>query len=349
MPDFTILKFKNFKGGLHLARGITNAYDKSLDTLHSDTLKSAIFSTALSVFGEDAIDRSFFDQFLISSAFPFFASGQQQEEQLYFFPKPELIKLPLAVDGNLANKEKTLKKVRYIEKSLFEALLQGENAGTLTEENFVGPFVSHPNKPLRSILARENCTAILQSEPYQHVNIARDQGSDSTPYFVDKIYFHPKAGLYIILQTSNDTVKGQVIAALRLMAESGIGTNRNTGYGHFELEVEEMSLTLPEKGTHQLNLSLYWPEKTEIESHLQESYYGLTKRGGYISSPANDQHLTLRKRSVYMFTEGSIFPFLPGRKGKIADLRPDFDLLKHPIWRDGQPIFVPINLSTHES
>lgn len=353
MPEFTVIKLKNFKGGLHLARGLTNAYDKTLEQLHSDTLKSAIFVCALQLYGAKLIDKSFLSKFRISSAFPFYSS-KEQDKTFYFFPKPEVIKLPFQINGSDSGYEKELKKVRFIEKGLFQELLNGisiNNPVTLKRENIQDSFATGQDIDLRKILARENCDAITKSEPYQHVHIPRDFGSDSKPYYVDKIYFHENAGLFFLLEASGE-VKKQVMSAIKLLADNGIGTDRNIGNGQFEYNEEAMSLDTPDENTakYQLNLSLYCPEKDEIQDDITKSFYGLTKRGGYISSPEKPEHQTIRKRSIYMFTEGSIFPKSNSsqRKGKIVDLKPSYDTLNHPIWRDGQPIFVPFNYPDNE-
>lgn len=350
MPDYTVIKLKNFKGGLHLARGLTNAYDKTLETLHSDTLKSAIFVCALQLYGPEQIDKSFLEKFRISSAFPFYHSPTV-ERTLYFFPKPEMVRLPFDSIDDDAGKEKKLKKIRFIEQGLFQELLRNPiSTIELEKGNFYGSFVASNGIDLTDILTKENCEAITKTEPYQHVQIPRDYGSDSIPYYVDKIYFHQNAGLYFLTDASGE-VKDQVIAAMKLLADNGIGTDRNTGNGQFEWGEDRMVLEAPEDGkaSYQLNLSLYCPEKEEIKDDIMQSFYGLIKRGGYISSPGMSEHQTIRKRSVYMFTEGSLFPYREGRKGKIEDLKPSFATLDHPIWRDGQPIFIPFNYPNHES
>jgi len=350
MPKYTVIQLKNFKGGLHLARGLTNSYDKSLDTLHSDTLKSAIFVSALNLYGGEKISEQFFKQFKISSAFPFFFS-RSEGRPIYFFPRPETVKLPIQIEGGNDGQEKNLKKIRYIETELFKQILSGVKDIKLTDENIAGSYVSGSALKLRSLLEKENCEAIIRSEPYQHVHLPRDFGQDSEPYFVDKLYFHEQAGLFFLLDTEGlPEVEHQVLSAMKLLADSGIGTDRNTGNGHFEIEIDEIELDVPNTESYQMSLSLYWPTQKEIETCASKSFYGLTKRGGYISSPANVEHLTIRKRSVYMFTEGSIFPYQAARRGRLGDLHPlDFDPLQHPIWRDGQPIFLPINLESHDS
>ena len=121
MPDYTVVKLQHFKSGLHLARGLTNAYDRTHDTLHSDKLKSAIFVSALQLFGKGEINESFFHAFTISSAFPFYYSPSANKT-FYFFPKPET---PIPFVAEAEGLGKKLKRIRYIEKGLFERLLTG--------------------------------------------------------------------------------------------------------------------------------------------------------------------------------------------------------------------------------
>jgi CRISPR-associated protein Csm4 len=191
---------------------------------------------------------------------------------------------------------------------------------------------------------------LIKSETYQHVAIPRNYGSDSTPYYVDKMYFEKDAGLYFLLEITdkndNETLH-KVKAALKLLADSGMGTDRNTGNGQFDIAYDELILDKIDKkeATHDLSLSLYCPEKEEIQGTITDSYYELIKRGGYISSPQSEAHLTIRKRSIHFFTAGSVFPKKEDRKGKLVNLRPKkVNDLEHPIWRDGRAIFIPIKL-----
>ncbi|MCB9356545.1 MAG: type III-A CRISPR-associated RAMP protein Csm4, partial [Lewinellaceae bacterium] len=60
----------------------------------------------------------------------------------------------------------------------------------------------------------------------------------------------------------------------------------------------------------------------------------------YVASPEDDQYTTLRKKTVSMFVEGSVFqigevPML----GKLHDLKP-LAMNGHPVWRDGRGIFL---------
>lgn len=362
MPsEYKLIQFKKFKGGLHLARGLTNSYDKSLKQLHSDTLKSAIFANALQLYpelGEAGADNKFLkgkiflESFSLSSAFPFYESPSPKKTY-YFFPKPHLVKLPFEDDGSNPRLAKDLKKVRYIEKGLFEKLLNRNDTANFKfeQDSLKSAFIGDNDLKFKKVLEADQCDKIISTDTYQHVAISRDYGTDSMPYYVDKIYFHHNAGLFFLVEVADDEVWKKVKAALRLIADSGMGTDRNGGNGHFELDTKQsITFDLPQKANFQLSLSLYCPKEEEV-TDIMDSYFEITKRGGYISSPAQDKHRSLRKRSIYMFTEGSLFPKMKTgkRTGKIVNLSPDCNLpqalkIGHPIWRDGRAIFLPMRL-----
>ena len=346
MPDFTVIHLKSFKGGLHLARGLSNAYDKSLEQLHSDTLKAAIFSCAIQLYGQEQIDEGFLDSFRLSSAFPFYHSPTEGRT-FYFFPKPELSRLPFNIEGKSQGAEKMLKKARFIEQGLFQRLANGERQFKLRKENFKDGFITDNEIDFSGLLKKDDCRAITESEPCQQAHIPRDIGADTVPYYVDKIFFHKNAGLFFLLDAAGEA-KAKVMAAIKLLADSGIGTDRNTGNGQFNYCERQLSLVCPPSGNYQMNLSLYCPLREEIEQSIDNSYYQLVKRGGYISNPSIPLPRPIRKRSVYMFAEGSLFPYQEGRRGKVVDLKPNHPHLHHPVWRDGQPIFIPFNYKPDE-
>jgi|AntRauTorckE5430_2_1112549.scaffolds.fasta_scaffold01405_4 CRISPR type III-A-associated RAMP protein Csm4 len=347
MSNYTVIRLENFQGGLHLARGLSNNYDTSLETLHSDTIKSALFVCALQLYGEDKIGKSFLESFKISSAFPFY-TPEKGGKVRYFFPKPEIPHLPFENIKEDINKK--LKKVRFLEQELFELLIQDGNKKTIfNETSLKGKFLVKDGSNLKTKMPKDG---IYQSEPYQHVYIPQDYNEDSQPYYVDKIYFHKKAGLFCLVEVEDISVLEQIKSAFRLLADNGIGTDRNIGNGQFDVTFDKMTLKVPKESNYELSLSLYCPYEEEIKE-IDKSFYGLTKRGGYISSPQDNKHLSIRKRSIHMFTEGSVFFGKNERQGKIVNLQPDNKFLKgneveHPIWRDGRALFIPFNYNNQQ-
>lgn len=354
MPNrkFTLIKLRNFKGGLHLSKGDKNSYSEGQKVLHSDTLKSALFVCCLQLYGEKIANKEFLEGFKISSAFPFVDNGVQN---FFYFPKPNTrLNLKIVNQENIEHKGslKILKKLKFLEKNLFEKVINQEEIKLQNKVNIKGDYAS--------LSESASQLKLFKNETYQHVTIDRLGKSDSDTYYVDKRYFHQNAGLFFLLECNDTELKSKVISSLRLLADSGIGTDRNNGNGLFEFGgkegidvIEDFELKVPDvTSSHNICLSLYLPKDENELGNLDKAQYDLIKRGGYIASPSDTKHLTLRKRSVYMFEEGSLFYGTNQRTGNIVDLQPSIeglqrasiDKLLHPIYRDGRAIFIPCKI-----
>lgn len=334
----------HFKSGLHLSKGKEGNYDRSQLTIHSDTLKSALFVAALQLYGKAVDKASFLDQFKISSAFPFCELGGQF---LYFLPRPMISLEKIQLIGiHFRRQKKLLKNIQYIEKGLLEKLLHADQREIILSQKH---FSSKGNLIAASPdLQKEQ---IIKRTGQQHVQIARIPGNDNEPFFIDKMFFSPNAGLYFLLQIKDENnFRFSIDALLSLLEDSGLATDRNSGGGQFEFKEDKNGFTWPEisKPKKQINLSLYLPTQSELSPDATMGYQ-LMRRGGYIASPANPAHISIRKKSVYMFAEGSTFPYDINRQGRVIDLKPDdqplidsgITPLNHPVWRDGQAIFLP--------
>ena len=324
--EYQIIKLR-FKGGLHLAKG-KNVYDESASLLHSDTLKSALFACALQLYGEEQIGEAFLDSFSLSSAYPFLKDE-------VFFPKP-FARIQEFANLEEGKQPKKLKKVAFIGQSYFEDLINGGDKQLETDHLLEGgTYISEK--------ITYKTTQLVKSDVQQRVAIPPDHRGDGRPYYVDRLFFHPEAGLYFVIQYSDEQVRPYVIGALRLLGDQGIGTDRNVGNGHFSFEETSLSIHAPDQPDRKLLLSLYCPDKNELSLEmLQNSSYQLVKRGGYLAGAADVNNITLRKRSVYMFSEGSVFPVSAQLKGKIVDLKPEIQTVQHPVWRDGRAFFIPM-------
>jgi CRISPR-associated protein Csm4 len=342
---FSLIRLK-FHSPLHLSKGKAD-YDSSLDVLHSDTIKSAIFVAALELYGIEitknqiatAIENknAFLDSFVISSAFPYY-------KESYFFPKSITTKVSIEGNDEMKNRKKE-KKIKWLDQTYFSKSLQGK-LEKVSEKAVSGAYLS-------DIFEKDQNPEIIKSEVMQRVTIPRD-GSDAKPFYMDRLFFGENAGMFFLIDFHNETYKQQVLNALTLLGENGFGTDRNVGNGNFSYEQATVELTLPEstKATMQMNLSLYCPEeKTEfpkiISKEDTKTAYSLVKRGGWLANPQEDKHRSLRKKSIYMFAEGSVFNVAETSlklKGKLVNLKPEGDVFTnpHPIWRDGRAIFVPI-------
>ncbi len=333
MAEFKIVKLR-FLAPLHLSKGKEDDYGESEEILHSDTIKSALYVCAREVFGENEIgnDDAFFKSFQISSAFPFYKDE-------IFFPKPMVKVQPFKTDEIKEELHaKKHKKLSYLGKSYFEDLINDQKL-SISKEHVTpdGKFVSSHEQ----VISLK--TPIFKSDVQQRVTIPTDYAGNPTPYYVDRLYFTENAGLWFAFK-GDDKAFDLVKKALMLLGDSGIGTDRSVGNGQFEVSFGSVNLTLPKNASYQMSLSLWCPTKEEMaDSFLKESSYGLIKRGGYIASPAKAEHLTLRKKSVYMFTEGSIFPNSRNLHGKVCNLKPDIAIVTQNVWRDGLAFMIPIN------
>jgi CRISPR type III-A-associated RAMP protein Csm4 len=316
-----------FRQPLHLSRGKLGTYESSDHILHSDTVQASLFVCALQLYDEStALD--FQQKVAISSAFPFDEHGE-------WLPRP----LNLRLDEN-PDTRKDLKKIRFFKKVHFEKVLRGEKLEAQELLDQKGSAVQ---------------PKIWQDDMTQRVLIDRLNAS-SVPFYLEKLYpknWHADRGLYVLIK--NDGFDQQKLKSLfRLLGDNGIGLQRNLGNGTFDienLEIEEFKFDreLPATASAWVNLSLYRPdkEKKEVEKiKLEQSHYQLLKRGGWLSSPEKTGHMRLRKKSVLMFSEGSVLAFGDGVeggfvRGKIEETQPREDVL-HPVFRDGRGIFLPM-------
>jgi CRISPR-associated protein Csm4 len=328
--EFRIVKLK-FIAPLLLSKGSAD-YTFIDETLHSDTIKNALFACALHLFGNHQINESFFSRFTLSSAFPFY-------DQDFFLPKP-FIRLNLTIN-NTSDSYKTAKKKKklmWLERSIFESECNGRIVN-VEDENFSasGKLLSR-----RSLRGRN----VYRFEEQQRVKV--NYTADSEPFFTMQMHFEPNAGLYVLVRTDDEFFNTILKPAFRLLGDSGVGSYRNVGNGHFlpEFPEEKLTLHLPQNGNAMVCLSLYCPLREELsESMLRAASYQLIKRGGYLSSVEDEQYMSWRKKSIYMFQEGSVFPAGNNLIGKLADVTPDG--LPHKVYRDGQALFIPINITSH--
>mgnify|MGYP000169460517 CR=1 FL=1 len=337
-PNFFVVRL-HFKAPFHLGLGKENEYSRSLKHIPSDTLHSALVACSQQLFGQSGASPEFVSSWRLSSAFPFF--GLTKEDTRWYFPKP-MIKLPLHFADNQPDapgRHKWAKQIAWLEKSVFEQVLAGNPI--LVEE---GHFGTSGLLDLRGELTDKS---LSKSYTQQRVTVpVPGVGEDPKPFLFDRVYLGVGAGLFTLITCPEVGQRKKLEAAFKLLGDHGIGADRNLGNGNFEPEWSEMTLNLPAHPTHKVNLSLFCPERGELEGNLQDSSYLLSKRGGFISSIDNEQGLRLRKRSVFMFREGSIFPDSCPCNGKLLDLRPvqlpGQASFPHPVWRDGRPITLPI-------
>ncbi len=348
---YSVIKM-TFDGPLHLSKG-SGSYETGEEIMHSDTIKSALFAAAIQVnqsIHSDGDTNPFLDSFHVSSAFPFY-----KEE--YFFPKP-FCKSHDIYDRFGREVKKAGKKLKFIGKSFFEDMLNGRNLNdrriyidsNLLCEDAAGHEPTMASESISNEERERPNFYIFRRETMMKVVVPRYSNGEAEPepYYIERTFFSPDAGLYFFIQWPKELNKVLIIEnALDTLSENGLGMDRNTGNGQFKWEKAEIDLMTPEQGSHRVFLSLYCPaSKEEVSSKiLENSAYSLIKRGGYISNGADENTLSYRKKSVYMMAEGSVLEGTTADnfKGKLLDLRPEIMGNAHPIWREGRPFTLSCN------
>jgi CRISPR type III-A-associated RAMP protein Csm4 len=190
--------------------------------------------------------------------------------------------------------------------------------------------------------------SFYKTEVQQRVAVPSiDSDNESRPFYIDRIYFEKGCGFYFLVGFANNKIRKQVFAALKVLGENGIGTDRTVGNGLFSFnkdeDVSDFNLNITSQSGFYMPLGLYLPTQVEMDSmNLRKSSWNLLKRGGYMGGSSEDDFKHLLKKSIYMFGEGSVFSTLINLKGKYEDLKPDWNLPMHPVWRCGMPIFLKI-------
>ncbi|MDQ3846423.1 MAG: type III-A CRISPR-associated RAMP protein Csm4 [Bacteroidota bacterium] len=325
-----------FSSPLHIGRGATEL-DKTDVVYHSDALKSALYAVGLSYYPEwQSAPDTFFNSFRISSAFPF--CGDE-----LFLPKP-YFQMQFGFAATAEEKgAKKAKKISFISIRLFQQWMQQPNQPLPVQEAQLSPGGSY------LFSNAVNAKAFLHAGIQQRVQVpAGEEGEDARPFYFDRLFFEQDSGLYFLAQFANDNIRQQVLHALTLLGTLGIGTDRTVGNGLFQFDKAKhiAPFNFPEKtsGHLRMNLGLYLPTREELNRiNLDDSYWQLIKRGGYLAGSSYEKFLSLRKNSIYFFAEGSVLNTDTALNGRCTNLRPEYnDADLHPVYRCGQPLFITL-------
>lgn len=318
-----------FADALHIGRG-ADELDKTATTYGSDALKSALYAVGLPYYPVwQQNPQQFFEGFRISSAFPYCGDT-------YFLPKPAGMQFRFS-HANDGTEAKKAKKIAYIGSRLFAQWATQPNTPIDVEEAQIGDgaFIFEEGQAGKQF---------IYTTVQQRVAVGADGSQDSRPFYFERMFFTPDSGLYFLIQFNNLALQPQVMHVLQLLADMGIGTDRTVGNGQFTCS-NPQPFTLPNSRVQgrQMPLGLYLPTKEELDGiDLEQSSWGLIKRGGYMAAAEHETHRSLRKNSIYFFTEGSSFTSKQPLRGKVENLRPKNynDDTLHPIWRCGMPLII---------
>jgi len=338
---YTLIRLK-FIDPLHISSP-RDDYSRTETIINSDTMVAAVMQVA-SMIGENEIITNT-PQYSFSSLFPY-QQDLESNQFMYFFPKPLGSLLPRNYDES-----KLVKKIQYIEKSLFEKLLEGADILDLGNKD---TFFYPSNDNSRDVTVFSKQVFIRNRVP--RADIQGGAKLDTEVYYTERIFFQENAGLFFLMATETEKIKNKILKVLKLLQTEGLGTDRHVGNGQFTIEYEEVDWfkDLESMETGQvLSLSMFLPENHDVLNEMlgNNARYELKNRGGWIT---NYPYLTLRKRNIKMFVAGSVFNKPQKIKyngfGHTADITPENNVLPdkfksiHPIFRSGNALFINCHL-----
>jgi CRISPR-associated protein Csm4 len=309
---FTLCKLKP-KGPLHLGEK-EGWLEGTATIIHSDTLFSA-FCHAYQLLYEDLpeILKEFEENsppFLISSAFPYW-------RDVFFFPFPK----------NQLPKDNELAKIKFVDKSGFEKLLQGERLEKIIKEIKTIPATEEPFFPWELIDIPRVGLGRLDNRPGERF------------FYFGQVIYSEDAGLFFLIKFQKEEIRPKFEATMYLLADEGIGGDRSSGKGLFEKPIfEEIEIETPTDADGVISLSLYYPKEEKELMGIKNAFYDLIERKGYLFSPYCS---SLRRRSIRMFVEGSVFPNSPEKIiGTLVSVEPEIFKL-HKVYRYGYLFGLP--------
>lgn len=286
----------------------------------ADTIFSALCHAWHHLFGDvETLLEPFLQRtppFRVSSAFPHGPEG-------WYLIKPQRATVKW-------EEPKQLKKVRFVHEKAWTQWASGQTLSRddwLIEGTFLVPKGQHP--PL-----------MVESVP--HVSLDR-QTNASNLYFTGEVHFRQDCGMALLVDAPESEWLDRVLSMLEWLGDAGLGGERTSGRGQFDVEDAEPSVQ-PGTGDGVILLSPYAPAGAEELScwDLSKSSYNFTARRGFVETSGGGG---LRRKSVSMFAEGSVLYRKGGvsdKLGRLVDVTPDA-FTAHRIYRYGIPFTVTWN------
>jgi CRISPR-associated protein Csm4 len=305
----TVLKIVRIKPKSQFRIGGLKGFETTDELIHSDTIFGALTNAIayLNLDVEDFISRVRENEVKISSAMPY--------NNGIFFPPPPIIPI-------IEEQERTkdfLKEYRksYLSQKLFEKILSGE---TISAQD--------AKKELLKFSDAYKVTDVTS------VTLDRERKL-SNLYLFQTIYLKNDFELCILLKTSDYAFKQFLKPGFKLLADEGLGGNRSTGFGCFNLEFEDLELRISQKDSEVgVTLSLSIVDKDKMIA------YDLVRRSGWIFSRTGKSVL---KPLFFMLKEGSVIRRDEGRLIDLDEFGNFSDTVGHKVYVYAKAYFVPMS------
>lgn len=299
-----------FTGAVHFGTGGLTA---SADTLMADTVFSAMCTEAVLQGGgllERLLAGAKDGKLLLSDALPFIG-------RTLYVPKP-VMEVQGSDPGDSSIK-KALKKLRYIPVEKLDAYLRGELDVKAEADAF------HERFSRSSLLEK----------------VTVPEGEVTRPYAVAVHRYLEGSGLYLCIGYESEELLELAAGLLESLSWSGIGGERSSGCGRFELRVAAGTETLlarlrQEDAQKYMSISVCLPAEDELDQAVGGAEYLAVKRSGWVSSDRYADTLR-KKRDIYMMAAGAVFA--RRFRGDVYDVSEGG---RHPVYRYGRPMLMGV-------
>lgn len=255
---------------------------------------------------------------LLSSLFPFF---EDEQGRILFYPRPMLPPASLEIqDERRYASIKKLKRASYLSDLLFKQVIAGQLSeqalfdGLQKEDffNYQGALMTREEKERMQVLG----TLQVRGEAARNTISRLSSSTDSEvggQLFYQKIVTarslgRVRGGFFMLLRAQDVNMAR---AAIRYLADKGIGGDTTVGRGHCEVEFGEDSLKQAENNERLITLSLFYPGQKDREM-LKESmgrvYGQIERRKGFLEASFLQGGVRVWKPTLLTFKEGSTFP-----------------------------------------
>jgi CRISPR-associated protein Csm4 len=332
--------------------------EESCERVRSDTLFSALISSYSRLFDTEKVEELLakFQQspcFRHSSTFIYRC---QKDKYTYYLPKPLVFpkNYPIGKDLEFT---KTYKKLSYLPLEVWQRWYQGDGFTDSDGKALIGETKKSVKDSILHQAGTFDYSKAFKIDKNPKVAIDRTTRStnfyhtgfvqfESSPYqFESQLNQH--SGLYFILNfpTTNPKLEKEIQATLNFLGEEGLGGERSSGAGRFQVEwlnlTEDWKKVIQHQQSNYCLISLFWDNSISPELLNETACYEIQERGGWIaSSPSGYQK---RRKMVRMFTEGSVFSADP--QGKLANVTPE-RFKAHQVYRSGVSLSLPISINS---
>ena len=328
------------------------------ERVRSDTLFSAWISAYARLFGSQAVGDLLTAIKENPTAWRFsstFIYRQIRNLYTYYLPKPFVFPQGYPIEDDL-DFTKEYKKLNFLPIDIWHRWYQTNTGFTEDDSYELREWAKRKKAEEREFEDNE----LYQSKTFTYdrtfattivPKVAIDRITRATNFyhtsFVKFISDQKKGeytGLYFLVYFADsfaEVYKKPLEIALQVLEEEGLGGERSSGAGMFTAEWKDLDpdwqkiLNPDLENPHYCLISMYWQEKLPPELLAPSALYEVKERGGWITS-SNRQ---LRRKSIRMFAEGSVFPIQP--QGKLADVT-DPRFTNHSIYRSGISVSLPI-------